>query len=238
MLERTYHTRAERRQRLVRRLVAFVLIAGALLLMEPIDRALYPLWLIEDVERQDWHQILRQFGDLLTWFIIALVVYLIDRRGQAHSAPEITPAWPPRPAHHRAGLIALSAILAGLLAEIAKGLIGRSRPSPLSDPQGVMIWLDRPLILIADHGGIGYGIPSSHTSTAFGGAVMLALLIPAIRWPMVLLAVGCGLSRLNAGAHATSDVLAGALIGWVVALLLFRAGQGVRRGPAGGFRPL
>lgn len=238
MLERTYHTRAERRRRLRRRLVAFVLITAALLLMEPIDRALYPLWRIEGVDRQDWHQILRQFGDLMTWFIIALVIYLIDRRNRDRAGLEITPAWPRRPAHHRAGLVALAAILSGLIAEIAKGLIGRSRPSPLSDPQGVMVWLERPLILIADHGGIGYGIPSSHTSTAFGGAVMLALLIPAIRWPMVLLALGCGLSRLHAGAHATSDVLAGALIGWVVALLLFRAGQGVRRGPAGGVRPL
>ncbi len=238
MLERTYHSRSERRRRLVRRLAALAVVTAALLLMEPIDRALYPLWLIEDVERQDWHQILRQFGDLMTWLIIAVVVSLIDRRRQGQTDLEIAPAWPPRPAHHRAGLILLSAIGAGIVAEIAKLLIGRSRPNPLADPPGAMVWLERPLVLIADHGGIGYGIPSSHTSTAFGGAVMLALLIPAIRWPMVLLAIGCGMSRLNAGAHATSDVLAGALIGWVVALLLFRAGQGVRRGPAGGFRPL
>jgi membrane-associated phospholipid phosphatase len=234
MLERTYLTFRERRARLIRWTVASVAVIGIALLMAPIDRALYPVLRIESVRSEDWHQLLRQVGYIPTWLIVGLMFWLIDRNAPPDGRLEIATSWPARPTHHRAGLVVLAAVCAGVVAEMLKLLIGRSRP----DATGAMVWLERPLVLIGDHGGIGYGIPSSHASTAFGGAVMVALLVPAIRWPAVLLAAGCGLSRLNAGAHALSDVLLGAVIGWAVAHLLFRAGQGVRRGRGGGLVPL
>jgi len=235
MLERTFLSPAQRRRRLIAWSVAVPAAIAVALLFAPIDRLAHGPLLIEGVRTKDWHQALRQVGYIPTWLILAAIVWRLDT-GRAHRGHglELTPTWPPRPGHHRAGLLVLSAALAGAVAELLKPLIGRSRP----DAEGVTRWLERPFVLVADGGGIGYGLPSSHTAVAFGGAAMLALLEPRIRWIVLGLAAGCGLSRMNAGAHTLSDVLLGAAVGLVTARLLHRAGEGARRGPAGGLERL
>jgi decaprenylphosphoryl-5-phosphoribose phosphatase len=58
--------------------------------------------------------------------------------------------------------------------------------------------------------------PSAHTSTSVAGAISYARLgVPAV--PLVLLAKGLALSRLYLGVHYPSDILAGALLGTLVA---------------------
>ncbi len=58
--------------------------------------------------------------------------------------------------------------------------------------------------------------PSAHTSTSVAGAISYARLgVPAI--PLFVLANGLALSRLYLGVHYPSDVVAGALLGAMVA---------------------
>jgi len=58
--------------------------------------------------------------------------------------------------------------------------------------------------------------PSAHASTSFAGAIAYARLgLPAA--PLCALAAGLSLSRLYLGVHYPSDVLAGALLGTLVA---------------------
>jgi membrane-associated phospholipid phosphatase len=68
--------------------------------------------------------------------------------------------------------------------------------------------------------------PSAHASTSFAGALAYTRLgLPAV--PLYALAKGLAVSRLYLGVHYPSDVLAGALLGTVVA---------ARRGSATGQR--
>ncbi len=60
--------------------------------------------------------------------------------------------------------------------------------------------------------------PSAHASTSFAGALVYSRLgLPAA--PLYALATGLALSRLYLGVHYPSDVLAGAVLGTLVAAL-------------------
>jgi undecaprenyl-diphosphatase len=63
----------------------------------------------------------------------------------------------------------------------------------------------------------GLSFPSAHASTAFAGALAYSRLgLPAA--PLYALAVGLALSRLYLGVHYPSDVVAGAVLGTVLAV--------------------
>ena len=223
------------RARVVPRLriaVAVVALLGVSLLLDRIAwRAL--LW--RDVEGEEWYQVLRQFGYLPTWFLIAVCFALNDRRSGPPGAIglAIEPSRPPRPWHHRGGLITLSAVLSGLAAELGKMTLGRARPDPET---GELVYrgLFSGFVETTNLGG-----PSSHAAVAWGGALMLGWLLPGVRPVVWVLAAGCALTRVWTGAHALSGVVAGSLVALAVAGWLWRTGRGPRRGPAGGLvRPV
>ena len=101
-------------------------------------------------------------------------------------------------------LVALvAAVEAAAIADgVLKSAIGRERP-PLADPKV------HPLIPLPHDP----SMPSGHAMMAFAGAVVLAAVLPRMRWPLLALAAGVGLSRVYLGVHYPSDVLAGALLG-------------------------
>ena len=82
------------------------------------------------------------------------------------------------------------------------------RERPYSSHAGV-----RPVTTPLDR----YSFPSGHTMHACAFIVMLGHYFPAVMWIMLPFAVSVALSRVILGLHYPSDVLAGAVVGWVLA---------------------
>jgi undecaprenyl-diphosphatase len=103
---------------------------------------------------------------------------------------------------------------------LLKDAFERPRP-PVVDPA------IHPLVAVPH----SYSMPSGHASTAFAAAVAVGLVYERLRWPLLALAVVIGVSRVWLGVHYLSDVLAGAVLGTIVAValwLVFRAAAGGR----------
>ena len=208
-----------------RRLGAAIAISVVLV---ALDRPLYHALETPSVEDADWYHALRALGYLPLWIVAAALFYISDRSAARSTAIQIARR---RPAHHRAGLVLLSPILAGLGSELAKLVCRRLRPefgdgiyrfrAPWVEPLSTS----------------GLGLPSGHTTVAFAGLAMVGFLMPALRTPLLCLAAGCGLTRMFAGAHYATDVWTGALLGFAVSFALHRAAHGPRRGPGGGLVP-
>jgi undecaprenyl-diphosphatase len=94
-------------------------------------------------------------------------------------------------------------LLAWLLGQAGKRLVGRGRPTAAA--------LHRPMRDIVD----GNGFPSTHTVVAVGLAVALIASVPMGRWWRALLvglAAGTGIARMHVTAHWPLDVVGGAAI--------------------------
>lgn len=175
--------------------------AVALVVATLIDRWAYETVRLAGVLDEDWGRLLRVMGFMGTWFALALAVGL-------HDAGVEPPLARPK---RRAWLLLLSPGLAGLAAEVLKILIRRERPALNEGAYGFRSWGER------TWSGAGLAFPSSHVAVAFGGAAMLAILFPRARWVGYVLAAGCALTRIFAGAHFVSDTVLGAGLGWLMA---------------------
>ena len=71
-----------------------------------------------------------------------------------------------------------------------------------------------------------HSFPSGHASTSFAAAVVLGHYVPRLRGGLYALAALIALSRVYNAMHYPTDVLGGALVGVLIALLLL---AGVRR---------
>lgn len=208
----TYLTPSQRAFRLRGRLLLLLALALGLLLLTLLDRPLWKLLLLDPdktLERKDWWQLLRQFGSMLTWLIIGVCLILLDAsRARATSNATIRAgAW------HRGLMVMLATGIAGGLAELLKGLLGRARP--LETGEYRFAWME-------PHVHLPGGLASSHTAVAFAGAIMLGWFVPAWRVPLFLLAYGCAMTRIVVGAHFVTDVYVGVLIAWGTCVVLWR----------------
>jgi len=105
-----------------------------------------------------------------------------------------------------------AASLAGLgVYTLLKSRIGRERPCAVHAERisCAMPPLDR------------YSFPSGHTLHAISFTLVLCSYFPQMIWALLPFAVLVALSRMILGLHYPSDVLAGALIGGMLALLSF-----------------
>lgn len=182
----------------------FAAILVILAVAAALDRAVFTYVIWTDVYSEDWGRLLRVMGHLPTWLVAALALWLHDRGEKG------------RPPALRALLLAGSATLAGLAAEILKLLLRRERPLPHDGDWVFRAFTERPL----SSGGLA--LPSSHAAVAFGAAAMLAYLFPRARWVWFGLAAGCGVTRLLARAHFLTDVVVSALVALGIAALLWR----------------
>jgi undecaprenyl-diphosphatase len=106
----------------------------------------------------------------------------------------------------RAALVTLSFALASWATSALKEVVARERPT------GDTV-IDLPS---------SYSFPSGHASTAFAAAVALSLLVPrAAVWALPLAGL-VAYSRVYLGVHYWTDVLAGAVLGTLVAFAVVR----------------
>ncbi len=199
------HERRAQRRRTVLRGIAAVLFFAVLCVL---DERLWGLLRFDParrLENKDWWQVLRQSGTLWPWLFIGACLWLYDAR-RARTGSEFDRAG----AGHRGIMVVLAAALGGGLAEALKGLVQRGRPA--GDGHYHFGWMEH-----VD----AYGLASSHTGVAFGGAIMLGWFFPAIRIPLLLLACGTAMTRLAVGAHYASDVWAAIVLSYAGCAVLW-----------------
>ena len=117
-------------------------------------------------------------------------------------------------------LVVLADAAADGLAGLLKAAVGVERPHEAHD------------LLALPH---SKSFPSGHSATSFACATILAFLLPRAAPAFYLLAAAIAYSRLYVGVHWPTDVIAGAALGVVTALLLraairTRSVRGPRRG--------
>jgi membrane-associated phospholipid phosphatase len=110
----------------------------------------------------------------------------------------------------RAGFVFVAVGLPGLISTIVKRWIGRVRPSD-AGPFAYEPFSWRPEYA---------SFPSGHTTTAFAALIAIGAIFPRLRPLLWLYALAIAASRVMVSAHYPSDVLAGAVFGAFVALLV------------------
>lgn len=189
-----------------RSLLIVAIASGGAALTCLIDRDVYHLMRLDrwesELATRDWAQMLRSAGYLPTWIIAGLIIELGSRRRDLSTLATEGP--------RRLGWrLMLGAAMGGLLAEIVKQIVRRHRPSLANDGQHVYDWF-------AGHvEGRGLGLASSHAGVAFGAAFILWRWSPRAGLGAMALAIACSTTRLLAGAHFLSDVVAAALLAWL-----------------------
>ena len=101
----------------------------------------------------------------------------------------------------------VAVLLASLTADGLKAATSRSRP-------------DVDTLVARPHTS---SFPSGHAATSFACATVLGALVPRLRVPLCALAALIAASRVYVGVHFPLDVVAGAVWGLVVGLLVLRA---------------
>jgi undecaprenyl-diphosphatase len=123
----------------------------------------------------------------------------------------------------RRPLLLLSVLAAVVIADLsALGLrraVGRVRP-----------WGRYPGPLPLGHVPKDPSFPSGHTTIAFAAATVLSYYRPRWTPAFFLLAVAIGFSRVYVGVHYPLDVIAGAVLGTLIALLMLAAVRRRSRG--------
>lgn len=120
----------------------------------------------------------------------------------------------------KVGILCVAALLFSFLIDnvLLKNLVARTRPYEVIE--GLTYLVKKP---------VDYSFPSGHTGTSFATAVVLFLSFPKkYSFWFLVLAVLIGFSRLYVGVHYPTDVLAGAIIGTLIAVGVYLVGTKVQ----------
>lgn len=177
---------------------------AAVLVAHLLDGFAFAHLRIDGVNDKDWGRLLRVMGFVPTWLAAAAALALHD-------------GTPLRRLHRaRAGALIFGPALGGAAAELVKLLVRRLRPGELGE------YVFRPYTERPFSTG-GLGMASSHAAVAFAAATVLSRIFPRAWLVWWGLGWGCAFTRVASGAHFLSDVVAAAVLGWVVGVLLWRA---------------
>jgi undecaprenyl-diphosphatase len=117
-------------------------------------------------------------------------------------------------------VLATTALTTQFLTTLLKYAVGRDRPpTVVLDPE--------PLLEVPTTS----SFPSGHSSSSFACAFVLSRFAPRLTVPLFALAALIGFSRIYVGVHYPLDVLAGAILGLVVATALLKLLGALRRSP-------
>lgn len=120
--------------------------------------------------------------------------------------------------HDAAGLGALAFACAGLVEFTLKHLVGRPRPDA---------GLPTLAVLGPTFGHDLDSFPSGHATSVFAVATVFASFYPRLSVPFYLLAAAIAAGRVYLERHYPSDILAGAVIGMLIASALLRSRGGL-----------
>lgn len=146
------------------------------------------------------------YTDKWTWIpFVLVIVYCMLRPGN----------W-----KHRLLIIGCTTLLFLLSDFVVSSFIKNvvCRPRPSHDPAVMDL-----LSYVNGYRGGAYGFPSNHASNGFAAATFLALLLRN-RWVTLsafLWAIGSCYSRMYMGVHYPTDILCGAMLGIVFAIIIF-----------------
>ncbi|HVM87689.1 MAG TPA: phosphatase PAP2 family protein [Puia sp.] len=113
--------------------------------------------------------------------------------------------------------IVIAFLLAGLMVQVVKNIFPMPRPKTLLGQTGYPYFIDG-----VTHVG-NASFPSGHTATAFGTAALLSIFTKNKNtgWLYLSAALLVAYSRIYLGQHFLQDVVGGALIGMISALIVF-----------------
>src|SRR5581483_9218884 len=159
----------------------------------------------------EFFQRVTRFGES-GWFLWPLGLALLalaalDRPEAPRWSRLVLAAW-----GTRLGFIFTAIAVPGLFVSIAKRLIGRARP--LTD--GGDIWSYHLAAWRVEYA----ALPSGHATTAFAALVAIGAVVPEARALLWIYAVVIAASRVALQSHHPSDVIAGAIVGSLGALLV------------------
>lgn len=113
----------------------------------------------------------------------------------------------------RTGFLFAAIAVPSLFSTIIKRVVGRARPFVGTEADPFLYW---PMVWRADYA----SMPSGHATSAFAAAIAVGLIWPRLRPLMLIYALIIAVSRVVLDAHYLSDVIAGAFVGSMGALIV------------------
>lgn len=156
--------------------------------------------------RSGLHTVLWSLGRMETWALFCVVALLCVNRFADSVGREV--------AYRLRAIIVgalISAAMAGVIAELLKRLVGRTRPVIETGGFDVITRYKPFLRSFLDDSNLGF--PSSHAAVIAGASLLVAAQVPrAAAWAVVVIAL-VSYQRLAQSAHFPTDILGGVLIG-------------------------
>lgn len=166
----------------------------------------------------DFFGILTEFG-ISTWYLVgSLALFLFF--AFFHRRPIYA---------HRALFLFASIALSGIIVNIIKVIIGRSRPEMFFEKGHYGL-----NFFNTSHGLTSF--PSGHAATIFSLAFALCLFFPRTRFPLIFFALLVGASRVVITSHYLSDAIGGAYVGVMTVFFLQKIICSLDRKFSWGFR--